>query len=252
MRRPTQEDVRVLTQYHACFGERLIPLGKGTYGKTFLNEKKEFVLKFARDIENFSSFLLEAKVMMSFVEYASGFQRLVGLYPQKLCLVTMYAGRTLDWFIPSYRLKPEHRYSAMTQVCKVAMALHRNGIAHNDIKPQNVCVEVTASGPQVTFIDFGLARRVGTAPRMLLKWNERLPYAPEICGADKYGLCGPESDTYSVGKLLRQLFSSKLLPQLLSNWYVKSKSRRPSDRSTLTTLVQYLEQQRIADLRTQY
>ncbi|XP_042872297.1 uncharacterized protein LOC122253333, partial [Penaeus japonicus] len=179
----------------------------------------------------------------------SGFQRVVGLCPETLSLVTKFAGRTLEHFVPSERLKPEHRYSAMMQICKAVGTLHKTGLVHNDIKLNNVCLKLTASGPEVTLIDFGICRKAGTAPGLQVEWNNSLPYAPEICGADN---CSAESDVYSVGKLLHQLFGSKQLPQLLNNWYVKSQSQKPSERSNLSSLMRFLELQRIADLRSQY
>lgn len=115
----------------------------------------------AASISSYLTFILEAMVMKLFAEYPSGFQRLVGLYPGKLSLVTKNAGRSLDCYACSNRLRPEQKLSVMTQICKIMSNLHQNGFAHNDVKLRNVCVMLAESGPKVTLIDYGITTPAG-------------------------------------------------------------------------------------------
>ncbi|XP_069983841.1 serine/threonine-protein kinase pkn2-like [Penaeus vannamei] len=235
-------------QFMAYKGEKLRVLGEGGFGKAFLNKENGLVMKLASSINSYRSFILEAMVMKLFAEYRSGFQSLVGLCPEKLGLVTKDAGISLDRYMCDSNLDPNHKFSILTQLCKILSDLHQHGFVHNDVKPQNVCLRMTASGPVVTLIDFGITMLTGWKVGLDTAWNASLPYAPEICGRDS-GACSRESDTFSVGQLLRCLFDGTRLPPLLSSWHAKSQSRHPSERSNLSLLVKFVEEQRLSHQR---
>ncbi|XP_037799827.1 casein kinase 1-like protein 8 [Penaeus monodon] len=226
-------------------------LGKGGYGTTFLNLKKELVVKQAQSLENFRTFIVEAKAMMLLAEY-DGFQCLVGVCPERMCLVTRYAGHTLDAHVVG-RLHTEQRMSVVRQVCNIVQNMHKHGLAHNDIKPANVCVRMGAWGARVTVIDFGLTMVAGTLPRLGIQWNPRLPYAPEICGSERAGPCGSLSDAYAVGKLMLYVFGGKQqMPQLVKRWFFRSQEVSPRERQGLGALLEALEQEKIRLLRRCY
>ncbi|XP_069975775.1 uncharacterized protein [Penaeus vannamei] len=156
-RTPTQREIIVLTQFCAKFdlpvlsceqfkahmGAKPRKLGKGGYGEAFLNRESGVVMKFASSINVYRTFIMEAMVTKLFAEYHSGFQRLVGLCPDKLGLVTRYAGLSLAYYVDSGRLKADHKFSILTQLCKILSDLHQQGFVHNDVKVQNVCVSLT-------------------------------------------------------------------------------------------------------------
>lgn len=88
-------------------------LGKGSYGTTFLNLKNEPVLKQAQTLETFQTCIVEAKVMMLLTKYDS-FQCLVGMCPDRMCLVTRYTGQTLTRGLVSGRASGHKTTSART------------------------------------------------------------------------------------------------------------------------------------------
>ena len=90
--------------------------------------------------------------------------------------------------------------SALRQLVGALSVLHLRGLAHCDVKPENVLVESTG---RLVLLDLGLAsawgrRRVpsGTTPYM----------APEALE----GSVGPESDLYAVGVVLHQALTGRL------------------------------------------
>ncbi|XP_037801353.1 serine/threonine-protein kinase pkn2-like [Penaeus monodon] len=231
-------------QLRSCLGVAPRQLGKGGYGTTFLNLEKELVVKQAQSLEKFRTFIVEAKAMTLLAEH-DGFQRLVGVCPQRMCLVTRYAGHTLDAHVLG-RMHTEQRMSVVRQVCNIVQSMHKQGLAHNDIKPANVCVRMGAGGARVTVIDFGLTMVAGTLPRLQIKWNPRLPYAPEICGSERAGPCGSLSDAYAVGKLLLLVFRGKQqMPQPVRRWFFESQKLIPRERQGLGALLEALERERI-------
>lgn len=121
----------------------------------------------------------------------------------------------------------------MMQLCKILEEFHREGFVHNCLRLQSVCVKVMASGPQVTLADFGLTLLANWRPKLDVVWDERSQFAPEICGTKNPGRCGWQSDAYSLGKLMYQLYGSKQLPPLLDSWYVRSQDVRQSERRRL-------------------
>ncbi|XP_063604064.1 putative sperm motility kinase W [Penaeus indicus] len=161
-----------------------------------------------------------------------------------MCLVTKYAGQSLDAHVVG-RLHTEHRMSVMRQVCNIVQSMHSQGLAHNDIKPASVCVRTGAEGPRVTVIDFGLTMAAGAVPMLEIQWNEKLCYAPEICGRERAGPCGSLSDAYAVGQLLLFVFSRKQMPQLVRRWFFKSQRMSPTERQGLGSLLEALEQEGI-------
>ncbi|XP_063597904.1 uncharacterized protein LOC134774423 [Penaeus indicus] len=144
---------------------------------------------------------LTAKQLRTVFRENKGIQNLVGICPEELCIATEYAGQTLDHYLQG-RLSLQHKYSVLRQMCTILGTLHHHGFVHNDLKPQNICVKVSALGPEVTFIDFGLTLLAGIHPRLDIRWTEELMFAPEICGRENPGPCSGESDAYSLGKLL--------------------------------------------------
>lgn len=59
----------------------------------------------------------------------------MGICPERLCLVTGYAGQSLDHYLLGGRLTLEHKYSVLRQICAILRTLHSHGFAHNDVKP---------------------------------------------------------------------------------------------------------------------
>lgn len=114
-------------------------------------------------------------------------------------------GRTLTAFLaenPSQTM----RRRVFEQLLQAVAYIHRSGIVHNDIKPENILI--TRADNDVRLIDFGLAdddahylaRTLGCTP---------LYASPELLMQEK-GI-DARSDIYSLGVIMREIFGNRHL-----------------------------------------
>lgn len=81
-------------------------------------------------------------------------------------------------------------------VTEIVNYLAQSGIVHLDIKPQNLII-----GPEVTLIDFGIARSIEEARSLKSPTGTDAYMAPEQCGPNE-GTVGPAADIWGVGGTL--------------------------------------------------
>jgi tRNA A-37 threonylcarbamoyl transferase component Bud32 len=115
----------------------------------------------------------------------------------------------------SVRLKhgPLPEAQAVALVGEVLLALtsvHARGQVHRDLKPDNIIVQDLTGRPQVTLIDFGIAKLLNSnedSPRTATDVSLGTPrsMAPEQLQSG--GEVGPWTDVYAVGVLLFELLT---------------------------------------------
>jgi WD40 repeat protein/predicted Ser/Thr protein kinase len=132
-------------------------------------------------------------------------------------------GRDLAELVGQRPLPPRQaaRYAGL--IAEAVHYAHEQGILHRDLKPSNVLVETATDQPRIT--DFGLARRLGSAPGpsvlspqpptldshltltgQVLGSPNFMP--PEQASADR-GAVGRASDVYGLGALLYFLLTAR-------------------------------------------
>lgn len=133
-------------------------------------------------------------------------------------------------------------WRVLRQLARTLNLMEERGIAHNDIKVDNVCVgfSPTNDEPEATLIDFGLATKYGTKTfkypfmkkyRNLFQWM-----APELLAGKT---CSIASDVYSMGKLLYFLhreFSMPLPPKVMK-WTRAASGQDPTKRPKVELLL---------------
>jgi serine/threonine protein kinase len=106
---------------------------------------------------------------------------------------------------------------AVQLVEQVATALdyiHRQGIVHRDVKPQNILLadDGTGGAREVKVVDFGIARRMDTTEEDLTNPGQVVGtpdyIAPELVWGGT-ARATPASDLYSLGVILYQLLTSR-------------------------------------------
>lgn len=132
-----------------------------------------------------------------------------------LFVMTRHSRTTLDVMLRNCIVSDSFLLEVCHQLCVTLDIIHRRKKVHNDVKGNNICVDVKAGNhPKVTLIDYGLMTRVGER-LFITPTCERDRRKAEMEHSIKYpwydldlylgGPALPETDIYSVAVLLRQI-----------------------------------------------
>jgi serine/threonine protein kinase len=132
----------------------------------------------------------------------------------RLFLVTPYiAGGTLWRRLQTDPLSLAEVYQLFTALVKAVAYIHRRGVVHRDLKPNNILLdqEGNTGDIYVRLIDFGIASIQGMAasPPLTTAGSEvgTVAYmAPERLS----GIAAPSNDIYSLGVILYQMLAGQL------------------------------------------
>ncbi|KAK8407728.1 hypothetical protein O3P69_002344 [Scylla paramamosain] len=222
-------------------------LGSGTYGSCYKvvdpNTLKPLVVKtFSED--GLQELVTEAINLHEL--RLPGVQDLVGVCVHSRQIVTHFGGTTADQF---FETKPSFAdtVSVFLQISRILQKMLERGFAHNDIKGNNVCIQVDNDVPKATVIDLGLARKVGTLEIYEeMPDTRRLPWlAPELLRYTHP--CGEASDVYSLAHLLRKKLPLKKKRgkscslAALEDWTWRGQRLDPTKRPSLAALIELLE-----------
>ncbi len=129
-----------------------------------------------------------------FVRKALDFVQIEGLGD---CIVLEYVeGKSLAEHVRVGTLSEKQVKNILAEVCDGLYYIHRNGIVHSNLNPENIMV--TAADCRVKLIDFGVPETNPDADRdLLIKEMEFV--APEIIKGEDVDL---RADIYSLGKIM--------------------------------------------------
>jgi serine/threonine protein kinase len=138
----------------------------------------------------------ECKTTWDLRHYAIPAMRdLIKMDDGRVLLVMSYIpGPTLEQLVNKIgRIDPEHVSWITERILNACMYLHRNGVVHGDIKPQNVIVQPDKH--MAVLVDYGLSMVKPTSK------DESKGYTPFFAAPE--AISGkpliPESDYYSIG-----------------------------------------------------
>ena len=135
-----------------------------------------------------------------------------------LIVMTRHSSTTLDVLLYTYVPSDLFLLKVCYQLCHILDLIHCRKRIHNDVKGNNICVDVKIMNhPKITLIDYGLMTREGE--RLFDKpADERQKRKLVADHAQKYpwydlglylgGPASPQTDIYSVAVLLRQVLKA--------------------------------------------
>jgi len=95
-------------------------------------------------------------------------------------------------------LDPRRALSLLCVAADVLTVVHRAGLLHGDVKPENIIVR---PGGDVAFVDLGLATALREGGAELIGWTPRYA-APELTRGEPLAV---QAEVYSLGVMLREL-----------------------------------------------
>lgn len=118
-------------------------------------------------------------------------------------------GVPLDEWSAGQKLKPAQVLQIMRPVADALVLLHRQGVVHRDLKPDNMLVEEDGS---IRLIDFGAAMEIERQGGTIILSRG---YAPVEQYGKEYGRQGPWSDVYSLAAVIYELLTGAALQEAL-------------------------------------
>lgn len=124
-----------------------------------------------------------------------------GLVPGERFYVSPYKGKSLPTWLAGVQLTARKKLDLLADVLQAVVDAHSVGVAHRDIKPNNIVVDEAG---RAFLIDFGLCAIVDD---QLVSMTSQDKYGNEAFAAPEclHGSpleCGTEADIYSFGKLV--------------------------------------------------
>jgi len=165
---------------------------KGSFATVWECQHKGFKDKFAVKVvkrkgksgNNDEAVMNEVSIMMSMAAHAEKVVQLVDFFEEPdyffIVMEFMAGGDVFD------RIEEQERYTEkdardLVKVLLTAVhSLHQNGVAHRDIKPQNLLLESKDDSSRIKLCDFGFARRVHTPQSITQRVGTPTYVAPEV------------------------------------------------------------------------
>ncbi|NEP63885.1 MAG: serine/threonine protein kinase, partial [Symploca sp. SIO2G7] len=110
---------------------------------------------------------------------------------------------------PERRLPIKRVEEVMEQLVAALEVIHKAGVYHLDLKPDNVLLNTHG---KVVLVDFGAARQGFSSNNSTMAFTEAYAAPEVIAGGD----IGPESDIFELGMMLHEMLTGKLPTSALS------------------------------------
>ena len=106
------------------------------------------------------------------------------------------------------KFSPERATRIALRICDALDYIHRHGIIHCDLKPENIIIE---GDDHVKLIDFGIASDAGTQPKAFVG-HSRMMGTPEYISPEQVNenRGDARSDLYALGVMLYEMLTGKV------------------------------------------
>ncbi|CAG9464371.1 unnamed protein product [Pedinophyceae sp. YPF-701] len=192
-------------------------LGEGRYGEVYRADfgGEDVAVKVILEEEDFGDFLKEFKVLVAQAARCSSVVRLMGysLIDGKPSIVMHLYETTLLEHVRSTLMETRAAMpmydclSVVEDVCQALLTLHRHGLVHADVKPENIFVERRDGRLRAIVGDFGLCSSHNHHEEVSGSADDEL--GTDIVGTLRYcapeatnGIVTPGSDMWSLGGIL--------------------------------------------------
>lgn len=148
------------------------------------------------------------------------------LGPRSFFAMELVEGEPLIEYASGRGLDIDQRLELMARVCDAVQHAHAMGIAHHDLKPQNILVVEPEEGDSDSpgmpkILDFGIAR-VCSGEGATMRAEALCPGTPPYASPEQVAQAGADAraDIYAIGVLIDQLVSSD--EGFLERWHAET------------------------------
>jgi serine/threonine-protein kinase len=125
-------------------------------------------------------------------------------------VMELLRGRTLGERLAEGRVPATEAIGLLLQICGALAAAHAQGVVHRDLKPDNVFLVETRSGPVVKLVDWGIAKLNDTS----MMGQTAMTRTGAVVGTPQYlspeqargKMVDERTDLYSLGVIAYELF----------------------------------------------
>ncbi|XP_069949718.1 uncharacterized protein [Cherax quadricarinatus] len=243
-------------------------LGSGTYADVYTVNETAFPSHPPLCVKKFKKYRLaleqacdEAHKLLQ-VKSVTGVPHLVGICVRPPAIImTQHGSVTLYDYLSDILSYPGDLsiLRVLRRLCVILDDIHQLDLTHNDVKQDNVSVEVKSDDVVVTLLDFGFLTPAGHVHDHVLnkfnpKGNLKLRAENEELRRQKYPWYAPElfldniasraSDTYSLIRLVKLcLRIMRVPPPGITRWIIKGMDLNPVVRPTLSRFGHYLSEE---------
>uniref|UniRef100_A0A3Q1HZL0 non-specific serine/threonine protein kinase n=1 Tax=Acanthochromis polyacanthus TaxID=80966 RepID=A0A3Q1HZL0_9TELE len=231
-------------------------LGKGTYGKVKKAVERVAIksIRKERITDDLDRIHIQREIEITSSLVHSNIIRFHEVFESrdKIVIVMEYAsrGELYDYIQERRRLPETEARGIFRQITSAVHYCHKNGVAHRDLKLENILLDQDLN---VKLADFGLSNHFRSGTLLQTYCGSPLYAAPEIVKGRPYQ--GPEVDCWAMGVLLYALVYSsmpfdgashtKLTEQISQGRY-----RRPNPPSDACALIDWLLTVRVDERAT--
>lgn len=200
----------LLTRFRNFFDSKRV-IGKGTFAKVFLVERKtsgeEFAVKAFSKAAVFND-SIETKSLQNEINIMRvvNHERLISLkevYEGEnyiYCILELFKGQDLLKTIIAKGAQPEPKALAITlQILQGLEYLHSKKILHRDIKPENIVFKTEGEDIDLGIVDLGFATFEGDYRNLFTRCGTPGYVAPEVLNDQEYNC---KADIFSLGVIL--------------------------------------------------